>query len=174
MTLLNYCQYVQWVPGSDVVVAQSRGNLCVWYSLSAPERVTMLPIKGDVEGIERVNGRTQARGATTAAADAWGGRARAGEEVWEGAAGRVAGSGESSAAAKRRRQPTSSLPPQQPPRQVIVDEGVARAAYPLDEGIIDFGAALARHLLRASGGAAWGRQALRPTLPHPLFFILSI
>jgi len=110
VTLLNYCQYVQWVPGSDVVVAQSRGNLCVWYSLSAPERVTMLPIKGDVEGIERVNGRTQARGATTAAADAWGGRARAGEEVWEGAAGRVAGSGESSAAAKRRCQPPPSPP----------------------------------------------------------------
>jgi intraflagellar transport protein 172 len=25
-TLLNYCSYVQWVPGSDVVVAQNRGK----------------------------------------------------------------------------------------------------------------------------------------------------
>ena len=25
-TLLNYCSYVQWVPDSDVVVAQNRGS----------------------------------------------------------------------------------------------------------------------------------------------------
>lgn len=31
ITLSNYCSYVQWVPESDVVVAQNRGNLCVWY-----------------------------------------------------------------------------------------------------------------------------------------------
>jgi hypothetical protein len=35
----------QWVPGSDVVVGQNRGNLCVWYNIDAPERVTMFPIK---------------------------------------------------------------------------------------------------------------------------------
>lgn len=33
MTLLNYCSYVQWVPDSDVVVAQNRGSLCVWYNI---------------------------------------------------------------------------------------------------------------------------------------------
>jgi hypothetical protein len=44
-TILNYCSYVQWVPGSDVVVGQNRGNLCVWYNIDAPERVTMFPIK---------------------------------------------------------------------------------------------------------------------------------
>lgn len=37
-SLLDYCQYVQWVPGSDVVVAQSRNNLCVWYSVKDPDR----------------------------------------------------------------------------------------------------------------------------------------
>ena len=52
-TLLNYCSYVQWVPESDVVVAQNRGNLCVWYSINNPERVTVFPIKGEVEDIER-------------------------------------------------------------------------------------------------------------------------
>jgi len=36
---------LQWVPGSDVVVAQNRGNLCVWYNIDAAERVTMFPIK---------------------------------------------------------------------------------------------------------------------------------
>lgn len=37
-SLLDYCQYVQWVPGSDVIVAQSRGSLCIWYSVKDPER----------------------------------------------------------------------------------------------------------------------------------------
>lgn len=37
-SLLGFCQYVQWVPGSDVVVAQSRGKLCVWYNINSPDR----------------------------------------------------------------------------------------------------------------------------------------
>lgn len=44
-TVLNYCSYVQWVPDSDVVVAQNRNNLCIWYNIDAPERVTMFEIK---------------------------------------------------------------------------------------------------------------------------------
>jgi len=36
---------LQWVPGSDVVVAQNRSNMCVWYNIDAAERVTMFPIK---------------------------------------------------------------------------------------------------------------------------------
>ncbi|EFJ49307.1 intraflagellar protein IFT172 [Volvox carteri f. nagariensis] len=58
-TLLNYCQYVQWVPASDVIVAQSRNNLCVWYSINKPDNVTMFPIKGEVIDIERHNHRTE-------------------------------------------------------------------------------------------------------------------
>ncbi|KAI8999812.1 hypothetical protein BC832DRAFT_563653 [Gaertneriomyces semiglobifer] len=58
-TLLNFCSYVQWVPYSDVVVAQNRGNLCIWYSIDSPERVTMFPIKGEVEDIERADGKTE-------------------------------------------------------------------------------------------------------------------
>jgi len=58
LTMLNFCNYVQWVPESDVVVAQNRSQLCVWYSISAPDRVTLHEIKGDIEDIERANGRT--------------------------------------------------------------------------------------------------------------------
>ncbi|MGH0145775.1 UNVERIFIED_CONTAM: hypothetical protein FKN15_006901 [Acipenser sinensis] len=58
-TVLNYCSYVQWVPGSDVVVAQNRGNLCVWYNIDSPERVTMFPLKGDIADLERSNGKTE-------------------------------------------------------------------------------------------------------------------
>eukprot|EP00056_Hartaetosiga_gracilis_P018831 m.12051 g.12051 ORF g.12051 m.12051 type:complete len:1743 (+) comp7113_c0_seq1:45-5273(+) len=57
-TLSSYCSYVQWVPNSDVIVAQNRNNLCVWYSVDHPDRVTSFEIKGDVEDIERVDGRT--------------------------------------------------------------------------------------------------------------------
>ena len=58
-TLLSYCSYVQWVPSSNVVVAQNRDSLCVWYSIGAPDRVMMFRIKGDVEDIERAGGRTE-------------------------------------------------------------------------------------------------------------------
>lgn len=50
-TILNYCSYVQWVPGSDVVVAQNRNNLCIWYNIDAPERVTMFPLKVKLEAL---------------------------------------------------------------------------------------------------------------------------
>ncbi len=48
-TLLTYCSFVTWVPGSDVAVAQSRASLCVWYNIYAPDKVTTKAIKGDVE-----------------------------------------------------------------------------------------------------------------------------
>jgi intraflagellar transport protein 172 len=82
--LLNFCTYVQWVPNSDVVVAQNRNSLCVWYNIHAPDQITTHNIKGDVEDIERTEGRTE----------------------------------------------------------VIVDEGMSQAVYPLDESLISFGAAM--------------------------------
>ncbi|XP_058274743.1 intraflagellar transport protein 172 homolog [Hemibagrus wyckioides] len=58
-TILSFCSYTQWVPGSDVVVAQNHNNLCVWYNINSPEQVTMLPLKGDVVDLERANGKTK-------------------------------------------------------------------------------------------------------------------
>ncbi|KAL4649200.1 hypothetical protein GN956_G7681 [Arapaima gigas] len=58
-SVLSFCSYVQWVPGSDVVVAQNRGNLCVWYNIDSPERVTMFPLRGDIVDLERANGKTE-------------------------------------------------------------------------------------------------------------------
>jgi len=85
--LLNFCTYVQWVPQSDVVVAQNRNNLCVWYNINAPDQITLHTIKGDIEEIERVDGRTE----------------------------------------------------------VIVDEGMEQAVYPLDGALIEFGSAIDDH-----------------------------
>jgi intraflagellar transport protein 172 len=44
---------------SDVVVAQSRENMAIWYNMDAPERVTLIPIKGDVVDIVRDDGKTE-------------------------------------------------------------------------------------------------------------------
>lgn len=58
ITLLQLCSYVQWVPKADVVVAQSRTDLHVWYSVDTPDKATVFSIKGDVVDIERTSGRT--------------------------------------------------------------------------------------------------------------------
>lgn len=50
---------LQWVPGSDVVVAQSRNNLCVWYNIDVPEQVTLFNIKGEVVDVIRGDGKTE-------------------------------------------------------------------------------------------------------------------
>uniref|UniRef100_A0A0X3PJC6 Intraflagellar transport protein 172 homolog n=1 Tax=Schistocephalus solidus TaxID=70667 RepID=A0A0X3PJC6_SCHSO len=57
--LLPFCSYVQWVPQSDVVVAQSKENICIWYNIEAIDRISTIPLKGgDIVDIERKNGRT--------------------------------------------------------------------------------------------------------------------
>lgn len=57
--MLNYCQGVRWIPGSDVVVAQSRDKLYVWYDLMKP---MIHDIVGDQRSemmdIKRENGKT--------------------------------------------------------------------------------------------------------------------
>lgn len=58
-TLLSFCNYAQWVPKSDVVVAQNRGSLCVWYNVLTPDKVTKIEIGGDIIEIERGEGITQ-------------------------------------------------------------------------------------------------------------------
>ncbi|KAK9502773.1 hypothetical protein O3M35_011482 [Rhynocoris fuscipes] len=57
--ILSYCTYVQWVPGSDVVVAQSRNNACVWYNIDTPDRVTTFPVRGEIVDIVRENKKTE-------------------------------------------------------------------------------------------------------------------
>ena len=58
--MLNVCGFVQWVPNSDVVVAQSRDKLYVWYDVSKPV-IHDIPGGSRVEatGIEREGGLTR-------------------------------------------------------------------------------------------------------------------
>ncbi|PIC15412.1 hypothetical protein B9Z55_022396 [Caenorhabditis nigoni] len=57
--LLTFCTYVQWVPMSDVIVAQSGDNLSVWYNPDLPEQVTNMKIKGEIETVLRDADRTE-------------------------------------------------------------------------------------------------------------------
>lgn len=57
--MIDFCTYVQWVPQSDVVVAQSNDQLCVWYNTDHIEQVTQFPIQGDVEAVLRDENRTE-------------------------------------------------------------------------------------------------------------------
>ena len=59
VTLLNFCGFVQWVPNSEVLVAQERKNICVWYNVDDPDKVKIIPVKGDVEEIRRKEGKTE-------------------------------------------------------------------------------------------------------------------
>ncbi|CAI2733336.1 unnamed protein product [Schistosoma spindalis] len=58
--LLNFCYYVQWVPQSDVIIAQSRDSLCIWYNTESTDRMTSIPLRGgDITNVVRQNGRTE-------------------------------------------------------------------------------------------------------------------
>ncbi|KAH8862639.1 Intraflagellar transport protein 172 like [Schistosoma japonicum] len=60
LMLLNFCYYVQWVPQSDVVVAQSRDSLCIWYYVESTDRMTSVPLRGgDIIDVVRQQGRTE-------------------------------------------------------------------------------------------------------------------
>ena len=59
LTLLNFCGFVQWIPNSEVLVAQERKNVCVWYNVDDPDKMKIIPVKGDVEEIRRKEGKTE-------------------------------------------------------------------------------------------------------------------
>ncbi|KAL0250998.1 hypothetical protein GEMRC1_000212 [Eukaryota sp. GEM-RC1] len=56
--LIPSCQYVQWVPKADVIVAQSDSQLCVWYDPSCSDKITTIDIAGELVDIERTDGKT--------------------------------------------------------------------------------------------------------------------
>ncbi|CAO1308118.1 unnamed protein product [Diamesa tonsa] len=58
-TLLGKVSFVQWVSGSDVVIAQTDSNLAVWYNIDLPEHVTIMTVRGDVYDVIREEGKTE-------------------------------------------------------------------------------------------------------------------
>ncbi|KAL5965213.1 hypothetical protein TSMEX_007033 [Taenia solium] len=67
--LLPFCAFVQWIPQSDAIVAQSKDNISIWYNVDAIDRVTTLPLQGgDIVGVDRIGGKTEiliSKGMTT-------------------------------------------------------------------------------------------------------------
>lgn len=60
--LLGSCLFVEWVAGSDVIVAQSPSLLHVWYHAESSDKVQTIDIRGDVlEIIRDPLGRTVVR-----------------------------------------------------------------------------------------------------------------
>lgn len=59
LNMTNHCSYVQWVPQSDVVVAQNGLNLCVWYNTDFIDQITQFPIQGDVQMVLRDENQTE-------------------------------------------------------------------------------------------------------------------
>ena len=51
-TLLGFCGFFKWVPESDVIVAQSKENLNIWYSSDSPDKKTTINIKGTAIAIK--------------------------------------------------------------------------------------------------------------------------
>lgn len=53
LSVLGSVSWVQWVPQSDVAVAQSGGELAVWYNMEMPEHVTTMAVRGDAVEVMR-------------------------------------------------------------------------------------------------------------------------
>lgn len=59
VTLLNFCGFVQWVPGAEVLVAQDRKNMIVWYNIDDLDNFKTISIKGDIEEVKRLLDHTE-------------------------------------------------------------------------------------------------------------------
>ena len=57
-SLLSACSYAQWAPDANVIVAQSKRQLYVWYSPSSPDEVKSFDIEGEVVDIKRKGTKT--------------------------------------------------------------------------------------------------------------------
>ena len=56
-TLLPLCGFVQWVPNTDVLVAQANKNLVVWYNIDNYQNPKTIPIKGSIEEVQKSKGK---------------------------------------------------------------------------------------------------------------------
>lgn len=57
-TLLDFCAFMQWVPDSEVIVAQNRSGFVIWYSSDYPEKKNEHVVKGNVLDVRRSSGKT--------------------------------------------------------------------------------------------------------------------
>lgn len=56
-TLLSLCTFMQWVPNTDVLVAQSGRKLYVWYDVETFQNPKTILINGNVEDVQKNRGK---------------------------------------------------------------------------------------------------------------------
>jgi len=59
VTLLPHSSFAAWVPGADVIVAQARETLAVWYNPSRPDLLSPTPLRGEVHSVVREGARVE-------------------------------------------------------------------------------------------------------------------
>lgn len=59
ITLLTLCGYVQWIPNTEVLVAQNPKNMIVWYNIENYLNPKITPIKGTIEEVKRSKGKIE-------------------------------------------------------------------------------------------------------------------
>ena len=59
ITLIINCNFVQWVPNTQVLIAQNHKNLYVWYNIDIFLEPKIYTINGNVENVQRKNGKIE-------------------------------------------------------------------------------------------------------------------
>ena len=59
ITILNLCSFVQWVPNTEILVAQSHQDLFVWYNLDNYQNPQVKPITGNIDSISKNKGKIE-------------------------------------------------------------------------------------------------------------------
>ena len=59
ITILNLCSFVQWVPNTEILVAQSHQDLFVWYNLDNYQNPQVKPINGIIDSIAKNKGKIE-------------------------------------------------------------------------------------------------------------------
>ena len=59
ITILNLCSFVQWVPNTEILVAQSHQDLFIWYNLDNYQNPQVKPINGNIDSISKNKGKIE-------------------------------------------------------------------------------------------------------------------
>lgn len=59
ITILNLCSFVQWVPNTEILVAQSHQDLFIWYNLDNYQNPQVKPINGIIDSISKNKGKIE-------------------------------------------------------------------------------------------------------------------
>ena len=59
ITLLSLCSFAQWVPNTEILVAQSHKEMFIWYNLENYQNPQIKPINGNIDSITKNKGKIE-------------------------------------------------------------------------------------------------------------------